>query len=570
MDPVTRRQALAGAAATGVALASARSAFAQQLTDNIPIAVGPALEPEVITVTDTGFAAWWRTEQAGDTTVVLTAVDGPLAGQRVERRLEEGQTVHAARVDDLTPGTTYRYELRTNGLQVNLGTNAEADPGEFRTLVRPPGALLARIALLNDIHVGETISGQITAQPIIGSIPPSYTTDDYAFKMLDAGIGELRGRPLDLVIANGDLTDRGREDEIRRALAKLRELPVPLLVTRGNHDRRLEGACADDGDCLRVQGFPDRAAGDATLRSVARVGDRVAVVGLDSCEPDSGDARLDLGEQPAWLDETLTTLGREGRVVIVAFHHPLRPADQTDPPSFSDHVDGGRDAILAVLAKHEHVRLCLHGHTHRNNLGFDPGIGQRLPFLENGAMKEYPAGYGLLDVHEGGILRTFHRPVTDFTRTWVKTSAMQIGGFQPALTRGNLASRAFSQPFGGLVVGAGPLAAPATPGLRVRTLRRRSITRFLERGLAVDVTVPGRRTEVLVQAVAATGDAGSSRPVLVAAGRRRGSGRVRLRARGAARRRLQRRRSDLRVVLTVSAAGVAVRRRLTLTRRRAS
>lgn len=568
MQRSTRRQALAGAATSGLALAAAsRGAWAQQLTDNLPVIAGPGLEPEVVTVTDTGFAAWWRTEQAGDTTVVLTALDGPQAGARVEHRLEEDQTVHAARLDGLDPGTTYRYELRTNGLQVNLGTNREADPGTFTTLVRPPGELVARIALLNDIHVGETISGQITSVPVVGSVPPSYTTDDYAYKMLEAGIEELRGRPLDLIIANGDLTDRGREDEIRRSLAKLRELGVPLLVTRGNHDRRLEGACASDGDCLRAQAFPQQAVGDATLRSVARVGRHVAVVGLDSADPVSGDGRLDLGEQPAWLDARLTELRGEGRVVIVAFHHPLRPADETTPPSFSDHVDGGRAEILAVLAKHDHVRLCVHGHTHRNNLGFDPGIGQRLPFLENGAMKEYPAGFGLLDVHEGGILRTFHRPVTAFTKTWVRTSAMQISGFHPTVTRGNLASRAFSQPFGGLVLGAGPLTPPA-PALRVRTLRRRSIRRFLDLGLAVDVRTPGVRTAVVVQAIASTGSAGTSRPVLVASGRRRGTGRVRLRARGAAPRRLRARRRDLPVVITVTAAGDAVRRRFTLTRPR--
>ena len=218
---------------------------------------------------------------------------------------------------------------------------------------------------------------------------------------------------------------------------------MPLLITRGNHDRRLAGACAPDGDCLRAQAFPPQAVGDGPLKSVRRVGRRLAVVGLDSADPETGRGRLDLAAQPTWLDKQLTHLEAEGRDVIVAFHHPIIPV--TEPPGFSDKVDlaKGGSEVLDVLASHHRVRLVLGGHTHRNNLGQDTGRGGAIPFLENGAIKEYPAGYALLDVHEGGIMRTFHRPVDDWTRLWTRVSAGQIFGNHAALTRGSLASRAF-------------------------------------------------------------------------------------------------------------------------------
>jgi predicted phosphohydrolase len=559
MHRLTRRHALTSAAGATAAAALPADAVAQALTDLVRITPGPALEPELVTVTDTAMAAWWRTDRPADTTVVLEALDGPEAGQVRELRLEEGRTVHAARVEGLRPGTRYRYELRSGGQRVSLGPATEADPGEFRTLVPPPGPLLARIALLNDIHVGEQVSGQLVGTPA-GSLPPAYTGDDYAFRMLQAAVGELRDRPIDLVIANGDLTDRGREDEVRRALAGLRELPFPLLVTRGNHDRRLEGACAADGDCLRVQAFGGQGEGDHVLRSVARVGPRVAVVGLDSCDPTSGDGRLDLGGQAAWLEEQLVALRREGRETIVAFHHPI--LRETDPPSFSDGVDAGGAEVLAVLGRHEHVRLVVSGHSHRNNLGFDPAIGQRLPFLENGATKEYPAGFALLDVFEGGIMRTFHRPVTDFSREWVRTSAQQIFGFHPTVTRGSLASRAFVTGFASPTLATAQVAPPRT-GLRVRALRRRGLGRFLERGLPVDVRVDGARTVVRVQLVAGFGR--GSDALLVATGRRRGSGRVRLRAPRPVRRALRRRGRTVPAVLVVRAQGQVVRRAVRLT-----
>ena len=47
--------------------------------------------------------------------------------------------MHVARVGGLRPGTRYRYELLSGGVR-QAARNAEADPGEFTTLVVPPAA----------------------------------------------------------------------------------------------------------------------------------------------------------------------------------------------------------------------------------------------------------------------------------------------------------------------------------------------------------------------------------------------------------------------------------------------
>jgi len=250
----------------------------------------------------------------------------------------------------------------------------------------------------------------------------------------------------DLVVANGDLTDRGRRDDVRRALELLRGAGVPLLVTRGNHDRLFhDPSSPSDGDVLREEAFPERPPGDHALTSVERIGDRLAVVGLDSCDPETGEGRLDTGNQLPWLDETLTALRAEGRRAIVCFHHHVALASNaTHPPplTFGVRADHGELELLQLIGRHEHVPLLLHGHTHRNYLTTD-ALAPHAWFLENGATKEYPAGYALLDVHEDGIVRTFHRPVTDFTREWTRISAQQVWGRQPDYTRGTLTSRAF-------------------------------------------------------------------------------------------------------------------------------
>jgi hypothetical protein len=174
------------------------------------------------------------------------------------------------------------------------------------------------------------------------------------------------------------------------------------------------------------------------------------VVGLDSCDPESGSGRLDLGGQLDWLERKLATLKREGRIPLICFHHHVATqANATHPPPLFFGVNalqGGLDA-LGVIGRHD-VPLTLHGHTHRNYLVRDP-LAPNTWFLENGAIKEYPAGYAVLDIHEDGIVRTFHRPVSRFAREWVKTSANQVFGLQPSYTRGTLASRSFVLRFDG-------------------------------------------------------------------------------------------------------------------------
>lgn len=437
---LTRRQALAAGILGGAALTA----------PPLPAWAKPArgtrgrggLQPELITVSDNGFAAWWATDDPADTVLRIGRADG--GGGLRELRLERDQTVHVAALDRLQPDTEYVYELRSGTRRVSRSVH---NPGRFRTLPRLEGRRLATIALLNDLHVGEQCSG--TAFTIGDkSVPPCYSADDYAWRMSSAALAEVAALEPDLVIANGDLTDRGRPEEIDRCLALLDGTGLPLLITRGNHDRvyhEADAECGGDGDCLRDRAFPENAAGDHALTSVARVGDRVAVVGLDSCDPESGDGRLDLGEQLAWLDSTLTELRGEGRIVIVCFHHYIATlalgVDRRLLYSGVSPSAGGREA-LRVIAKHD-IALTLHGHSHRNYLTRD-ALAPRTWLLENGATKEYPAGYALLYVHEDGIVRSFHRAATDaFVREWTQTSAQQVWGRQPQITRGTLESRSF-------------------------------------------------------------------------------------------------------------------------------
>src|SRR3954454_11156509 len=236
---LSRRQ-LFVAAAGGAAALTFRPNPLERALAQAPPASGPGLTPEIVTVTDTSLVAWWPTDAPSDTTIRIQALDGPTAGRVHRRRLERDVKMHVAKGEGLRPGTRYRYELLSGGVRQSAPANGEAAPGEVTTLVRPSGRRLARIAVMNDLHVGEHCSGTITTLPDGTSYPPCNSAvdyPDYAYRMDAAAIAELRHRHVDLLIVNGDLTDRGREEDIRRCLALVRSLGVPLLITRGNHDR---------------------------------------------------------------------------------------------------------------------------------------------------------------------------------------------------------------------------------------------------------------------------------------------------------------------------------------------
>lgn len=381
--------------------------------------------------------------------------------------------------------------------------------------------------------------------------------------MVDAALDEISGLNVDLLVANGDLTDRGREVEVSRALDRLRAVDVELMVTRGNHDRRLAGACAPDGDCMRALAFPEKEEGDGILNSVRRIGSRVAMILMDSADPDTGKGRLDLGDQPAWLETQLTRLRAEGRFVILAFHHPI--LTKTEPPQISNMVGAGSPEVMAVLARHDHVKLVLNGHTHRNNLGYDPVIGERLPFLENGAIKEYPGGYALLDIYETGIVRTFRRPDTAFSREWLNISAKQIYGNHPSITRGALTSRAFVTNYSSKGLAGAGKAGRGDTGLSAGAQKQIRTSRLVRQGLPVDID--GYRGETATaRLIGKFHRDGASETVLLASAKRKGSGSLRLRLDPRAARRLEGNKRSRTAILQVTSAGRTYERAVRLTR----
>jgi hypothetical protein len=66
-----------------------------------------------------------------------------------------------------------------------------------------------------------------------------------------------------------------------------------------------------------------------------------------------------------------------------------------------------------------------------------PGV----EFLEVAAIKEYPGGYTLLRLYEGGYLAHFYKSSSPLACEWSQTSSGEYLGLYPAFMLGSLEDR---------------------------------------------------------------------------------------------------------------------------------
>jgi len=166
-----------------------------------------------------------------------------------------------------------------------------------------------------------------------------------------AHINSLAPRP-EVVIASGDLTDHGREDEYAMLREILAPLAMPVFVIPGNHDRRdaLMTAFADTSYMPRAGSpFVHYAVDDFPIR----------LIGLDTTVPEHHHGEM-CAERLRWLDDTLRAA--PNRPTLIFMHHP--PFRTGIHWMDASGIHGGR-AMEEVVARHRNVIRVAAGHIHR-------------------------------------------------------------------------------------------------------------------------------------------------------------------------------------------------------------
>ncbi|MFE1596991.1 metallophosphoesterase [Nocardia sp. NPDC058705] len=407
-----------------------------------------ALDLEIVTVTERGVVLTWTTfglDAAGrpvpvpaNSEVRLAPADS--AREPVTVYLDDTQTpYHYAEINDLEPGRPYRFLALSNGIRAlpapTLTTASPGAPearGEFTTLPPPPGRLLHTIALANDVHYGETVSGIV-----IAGFPPGYHSDPpYPQFMLDALLDDTRDASL-LLLA-GDLTNEATADESRSVRAHLDSRGTDYLVARGNHDRPHHGTDSWGEHFLPRQHLTEHHLGE------------LRILGLDTSAPEAAGGIIDRPQLDA-LAETLRA--DPDRPTLVFGHHPITTESgltNIGGPGFI--LDRPTALELQTLyQKSPGVFLHHSGHTHRTKRT-GPDLPCDVEFLEVGAVKEYPGGYCLLRIYEGGYRINFHKTRTDEARRWSSLTRGQYFGAAPDYQLGSLDDRnhAVARDFSGL------------------------------------------------------------------------------------------------------------------------
>ncbi|MGH7421465.1 MAG: phosphodiesterase, partial [Candidatus Rokuibacteriota bacterium] len=195
------------------------------------------------------------------------------------------------------------------------------------------------IAQITDLHISTP-----------GSVNDRYFRTPEHLERAVAHLNGLTPRP-DVVLATGDLVERGEPAEYARLRSILDRLAMPLYVIPGNHDARenLARAFADRGYLPQDGGFLHYTVEEWPVR----------LIGLDTLVPGAPGGRM-CAERLAWLDARLGE-GRE-RPTVVFMHHP---PFVTGMPAMDGMGLEGKAEMASVIGRHPQVERVLCGHLHR-------------------------------------------------------------------------------------------------------------------------------------------------------------------------------------------------------------
>ena len=478
---LTRRQLIRYAALVGATFPVV-GAFDRgwALSDVTGSGLAAPINLELVTVTDTEAIITWFT---GDPTqpdefgrpLPVAAPGRVLIGTSpdvttwVEVGTHAPTAYHYVEITGLRPGTTYYWRAESAGRPAVPTVIPKTDPvmgsapPVFTTLTRPPGREIGRVAWLNDMHYGEQVAGLAYSNSSLprGGLPPGFPVDPqhpYWRFMGRGAVTEASARGCTLLLVNGDLSNEAEPaalTECKSVLDSFGRLGGTThvrpegrrhyFVTRGNHDRWHSGSVYDS--CIdRGGGLHDCFAGEfdagfvpGTQHFSITFGDdkaRYRFVGLDSNDG-STTGVLRQGE----LDFLEQELGR-GDATIPLFHHPASAtASLSGTPPITDGLDY-QDALKfrQLLSGHDNVAGVYAGHTHRNNFSTNVETGS-VPYFEGGAVKEYPGGYTVVRLFEGGYMANFYKTSSAEARAWSERSRGEYLGFAPSYQLGSLADR---------------------------------------------------------------------------------------------------------------------------------
>lgn len=412
------------------------------------------MNAELVTLTETSAIVTWYTGVPGQTGDGLKPspqdTELRLGTSRVRLRTVHHSSArtpfHYAEVHGLEPGRTYFYQALSNGVPALPALNASGNPlgvatttmsglkgltdvFAFTTPQLPRGRHLFTLGLANDVHMGETVAGLIKT---VGStqVPPGITQvagePPYPEVMCKAMVAEAKARGAHKLLVAGDITSEAAPTDLHRAMQLLDHFGryrEDYFVARGNHDRPHDGPdyahCSvgahdsSTNDCFRDVFDPHE---PTWFASRVHGLDILALDTYDRAGTGGDNGKLST-EQVAWFRHELAK--EPDRPKLVFGHHPITlESDVVNAEPLIFDLDLNQSQLIQKLyAKTPGVFFHHQAHTHRNYRSASTDA-KNVTFQEVGATKEYPGGFTLLRVHEGGYAANFYKTKSDLAREW--------------------------------------------------------------------------------------------------------------------------------------------------------
>jgi 3',5'-cyclic AMP phosphodiesterase CpdA len=266
-------------------------------------------------------------------------------------------------------------------------------------------------------------AGSVQIPPGISQVAgrPPYTE-----VMCKAMVADAKARGAHKLLVAGDVTSEGQPNNVEKAMHLLDRFGTyreDYFVVRGNHDRAHSGSEYDScsrsavdpssHDCFKDVFDPSHAIWFSHEVHGLRV------IGIDTYNKkgNGGDNGALSKHQMDWFAHTLKA--DPDRPTLVFGHHPITLVSDLvneEPVVFDLNLKQSRQ-IQSLYARTPGVFFHHQGHTHRNYRSASPDA-KRVVFQEVGATKEYPGGFSLLRVHEGGYAVNFYKTRSELAREW--------------------------------------------------------------------------------------------------------------------------------------------------------
>lgn len=337
------------------------------------------------------------------------------------------------------------FAVDDEGVQIDddgrILTVARDDPRLARRRVPdvppPPGRLIAKIATINDLHVGEPGFG------LLPRIHPPRTSgrDHYTVRAANAAIDEAVAWGAELLVVKGDITWSARPGQWELAAELLAAAPVPVVALMGNHDVSRRGQ--HGRPWLEQAGIGTIVDSEVPVESLD-VGPLHLVFADSNSDFHRPGIVPDSTREAILRSLETAAVGSGAGTVVMLHHYPNRfPMSTRYPPGI--HHAHGVALFDAMAAVDRPPTLVTCGHTHRNRRYRRSGI----EVTEVGSTKDYAGVWAGYAIHEGGIRQTVRRIAEPGAVEWLERTKRSCLGLWGEWTPGRLRWRCFSLPWRG-------------------------------------------------------------------------------------------------------------------------